>query len=88
PARQDSLICWEAAATPSYTLNTDGSVIHSSGQAAVGGVLRNGEGRVFEAFTVNLGKCSITRAELTGAVIGMERAWEMGVSDLTVQLDS
>ncbi|CAN1266075.1 Putative ribonuclease H protein At1g65750 [Linum perenne] len=49
---------------------------------------RNDEGRVLGAFTVNLGKCSITRAELTGAVIGMDKAWEMGIRDLTVQLDS
>ncbi|CAN1826464.1 Putative ribonuclease H protein At1g65750 [Linum perenne] len=37
---------------------------------------------------MNLGKCSITRAELTGAVTGLERAWELGVRELTVQLDS
>ncbi|CAN1163374.1 Putative ribonuclease H protein At1g65750 [Linum perenne] len=56
--------------------------------AAAGGVLRNWEGRVVDAFTINLGICSITRAELTGAVKGLERAWELGVRELTVQLDS
>ncbi|CAN1185257.1 Putative ribonuclease H protein At1g65750 [Linum perenne] len=56
--------------------------------AAAGGVLRNWEGRTVDAFTFNLGKCSITRAELTGAVTGIERAWDMGVRELTVQLDS
>ncbi|CAN1140837.1 Putative ribonuclease H protein At1g65750, partial [Linum perenne] len=84
----ESLISWEAANAPGFTLNTDGSVIRSTGQATAGGALRNYEGRVLDAFTVNLGKCSITRAELTGAVIGMERDWALGIRDLTVQLDS
>ncbi|CAN1339270.1 Putative beta-glucosidase 41 [Linum perenne] len=87
PIRQESLISWEAANAPGFT-NTDDSVIRSTGQATAGGALRNYEGRVLDAFTVNLGKCSITRAELTGAVIGMERAWALGIRDLTVQLDS
>ncbi|CAN1747934.1 Putative ribonuclease H protein At1g65750 [Linum perenne] len=56
--------------------------------AAAGGVIRNWEGRIVDAFTFNLGKCSITRAELTGAVTGIERAWDLGVRELTVQLDS
>ncbi|CAN1819071.1 Putative ribonuclease H protein At1g65750, partial [Linum perenne] len=60
----------------------------ANGMAAAGGVLRNWEGRVVDAFTINLGICSITRAELTGAVKGLERAWELGVRELTVQLDS
>ncbi|CAN1194394.1 hypothetical protein LINPERHAP2_LOCUS42555 [Linum perenne] len=37
---------------------------------------------------MNLGKCSITRAELMGAVVGIERARDMGIRNLTVQLDS
>ncbi|CAN1754320.1 Putative ribonuclease H protein At1g65750 [Linum perenne] len=83
-----SRICWEAGPAPGFTLNTDGSVLQPSGLAAAGGALRNWEGRIVDAFTINLGKCSITRAELTGAVMGMERAWDVGVRELTVQLDS
>ncbi|CAN1762964.1 Putative ribonuclease H protein At1g65750, partial [Linum perenne] len=88
PQRHEANICWEAGLAPSFTLNTDGSVSHPSGTAAAGGVIRNWEGRVVDAFTINLGKCSITRAELTGVVTGLERAWELGVRELTVQLDS
>ncbi|CAN1178262.1 Putative ribonuclease H protein At1g65750 [Linum perenne] len=88
PQRHEANIYWEAGPTPGFTLNTDGSVSQPSGTAAAGGVIRNWEGRVVDAFTMNLGKCSITRAELTGAVTGLERAWELGVRELTVQLDS
>ncbi|CAN1188631.1 Putative ribonuclease H protein At1g65750, partial [Linum perenne] len=88
PVRQEALISWEVASDPEFTLNTDGSVARPSGQAAAGGVLRNHEGRVLDVFTENLGNCSITRAELTGAIIGMERAWNLGIRGLIVQLDS
>ncbi|CAN1805449.1 Putative ribonuclease H protein At1g65750 [Linum perenne] len=79
PARRDAMIGWTAANAPSFTLNTDGSVIQSTGLAAAGGVVRDCEGRVLDAFTMNLGKCSITRVELTSAVTGIERAWDMGI---------
>ncbi|CAN1809467.1 Putative ribonuclease H protein At1g65750 [Linum perenne] len=71
-----------------FTLNSDGSVDRPSGNASAGGVLRNWQGRSIDAFTANLGKCSITRAELTGIIIGMERAWNAGVRDLEIQTDS
>ncbi|CAN1243659.1 Putative ribonuclease H protein At1g65750, partial [Linum perenne] len=70
------------------TLNTGGSVIRQTGVATTGGVLRDHNGRVSDAFTANLGKCSITRAELTGIVLGMERAWNKGIRSLEIQTDS
>ncbi|CAN1751223.1 hypothetical protein LINPERHAP1_LOCUS4264 [Linum perenne] len=39
-------------------------------------------------FSANLGKCSITRAEITGIVMGLERAWEAGIRQVEVQTDS
>ncbi|CAN0881112.1 hypothetical protein LINGRAHAP2_LOCUS14048 [Linum grandiflorum] len=35
-----------------------------------------------------MGKCFITRAELTGVIEGMETAWRLGVRHLEVQSDS
>ncbi|CAN1194372.1 Putative ribonuclease H protein At1g65750, partial [Linum perenne] len=46
------------------------------------------QGRSVEAYTSKLGCCSITRAELTGIVTGLERAWERGIRDLEIQSDS
>ncbi|CAN1242896.1 Putative ribonuclease H protein At1g65750, partial [Linum perenne] len=60
---------WKAAGYPSATLNTDGSVLRTTGVAAAGGAIRNWQGRTIDAFTANLGSCSITRAELTSIVI-------------------
>ncbi|CAN1194412.1 Putative ribonuclease H protein At1g65750 [Linum perenne] len=81
-------ICWAPAQGPAFTLNTDGSVKVSARRSAAGGCLRNSEGRVIDAFAANLGNCSITRAELTGVVIGMERAWDIGIRNIEVQTDS
>ncbi|CAN1164222.1 Putative ribonuclease H protein At1g65750, partial [Linum perenne] len=36
----------------------------------------------------NLGRCSITQAELTGAVVGLDRAWQLGFRNVELQLDS
>ncbi|CAN1323692.1 Putative ribonuclease H protein At1g65750, partial [Linum perenne] len=40
------------------------------------------------AFSANLNICLISRAELTGIVRGMERAWEARIRELEVQTDS
>ncbi|CAN1127783.1 Putative ribonuclease H protein At1g65750 [Linum perenne] len=37
---------------------------------------------------MNLGKCSITMAELRGAVSGLQLAWERGYRKIQLQLDS
>ncbi|CAN1295011.1 hypothetical protein LINPERPRIM_LOCUS22681, partial [Linum perenne] len=36
------------------------------------------QGRCLAAFSMNLGKCSITRAELRGALSVLQLAWERG----------
>ncbi|CAN1351644.1 Putative ribonuclease H protein At1g65750 [Linum perenne] len=81
-------ISWKVASGSGFTLNTDGSVRRTERKAATGGCLRDAEGRVIDAFVANLGNCSITRAELTGVVLGLERAWEKGIRKLEVQTDS
>ncbi|CAN1760048.1 Putative ribonuclease H protein At1g65750 [Linum perenne] len=86
--RRITNVGWKAAEQQFATLNTDGSVRGRRGGAAAGGCMRNEEGRIIDAFACNLGRCSITRAELTGAVIGLERAWELGERKVEVQMDS
>ncbi|CAN1782191.1 Putative ribonuclease H protein At1g65750 [Linum perenne] len=79
---------WRAAEQQFTTLNTDGSVCSRGGGATAGGCICNEEGRVLDAYACNLGRCSITRAELTRAIIGLERAWELGGRKVEVQMDS
>ncbi|CAN1142381.1 Putative ribonuclease H protein At1g65750 [Linum perenne] len=59
-----------------------------SGRATAGGLARYPDGRCIFAFTANLGNCSITRAEMRGAVEGLTRAWNAGFRRVLLQLDS
>ncbi|CAN1766194.1 Putative ribonuclease H protein At1g65750, partial [Linum perenne] len=81
-------ITWDPGPYGWITLNTDGSVKHSTGIATAGGLLRNHLGQCCAAFSANLGKCSITRAELRGILHGLEIAWREGHKKVRIQSDS
>ncbi|CAN1179618.1 Putative ribonuclease H protein At1g65750 [Linum perenne] len=59
-----------------------------AGKAAAGGLLRDREGNCIQAYALNLGACSITRAEIRGALEGIRRAWSEGFRSVEAQLDS
>ncbi|CAL1377203.1 unnamed protein product [Linum trigynum] len=79
-------IKWEHPSQGWVALNSDGSVVN--GQAAVGGVLRDENGRLIRAFSMKLGEVSITRSELEGIVKGLQVAWNEGLRCIIVQTDS
>ncbi|CAN1799870.1 Putative ribonuclease H protein At1g65750, partial [Linum perenne] len=66
----------------------DGSVIRDQHQAAAGGILRDHSGRRLACFAVNLGECTIMRAELRAAAFGFRIAWELGFKKVHLQMDS
>ncbi|CAN1189431.1 Putative ribonuclease H protein At1g65750 [Linum perenne] len=86
--RQRCDVSWDPEPEGWVTLNSDGSVRFDSKKATAGGLLRNMKGRLLFAFTMNLGCCSITRAELRGAIEGLTRTWEAGFRKVVLQLDS
>ncbi|CAN1231001.1 Putative ribonuclease H protein At1g65750 [Linum perenne] len=45
-------------------------------------------GRCSLAFNMNLGACTITRAEMRGAIEGLNRAWNAGARRVMLQMDS
>ncbi|CAN1780458.1 Putative ribonuclease H protein At1g65750 [Linum perenne] len=57
-------------------------------KAAAGGLLRDALGRCRAAFSLNLGSCSITRAEIRGVIFGLQLAWDLGYRRVLAQLDS
>ncbi|CAN1729274.1 Putative ribonuclease H protein At1g65750 [Linum perenne] len=85
---RETLLKWIPAPDDWITVNCDGSVIHPHGQAAAGGIIRDSSGRRLAVFAANLGTCTITRAELRAAAIGLELAWEMQVRKVHLQTDS
>ncbi|CAN1297777.1 Putative ribonuclease H protein At1g65750, partial [Linum perenne] len=86
--RRDTLIKWIPAPDEWITVNTDGSVTQPLSHAAGGGVIRNSHGAKLASFAANFGSCSIMRAELRAATLGLSLAWDMGFRKVNLQLDS
>ncbi|CAN1147316.1 Putative ribonuclease H protein At1g65750 [Linum perenne] len=79
---------WEPGPEGWVVLNSDGSVDKQTKRAMAGGVIRSAGGRCLTAFSMNLGNCSITRAEMRGAIEGLKRAWCAGHRRVVLRLDS
>ncbi|CAN1245063.1 Putative ribonuclease H protein At1g65750 [Linum grandiflorum] len=88
PLRREALVGWQAPPEDYVTVNTDGSVLQPGSRAAGGGVIHDSQGRVLKAFAANFGSCSITRAELRGAIHGLSLAWDLGYRKVYFQMDS
>ncbi|CAN1794490.1 Putative ribonuclease H protein At1g65750 [Linum perenne] len=86
--RRETLLRWILAPDEWLTVNCDGSVIQPGSLAAAGGIIRNSSGRKLGVFAANLGTCTITRAELRAASIGLDMAWNMGARKVHLQVDS
>lgn len=69
-------------------LNTDGAAKGNPGPAGAGGLIRGHRGELFEAFVVNCGVCSCTRAELIAVLRGLSMAWNGGHRKVHVEVDS
>ncbi|CAN1146097.1 Putative ribonuclease H protein At1g65750, partial [Linum perenne] len=81
-------VSWQVGPQGWFIVNSDGSVLGSRGKAAAGGLLRDGEGRCLHSYSINLGICSITRAEIRGVLEGIRLAWREGFRKVEVQMDS
>ncbi|CAI0409128.1 unnamed protein product [Linum tenue] len=86
--RMDLQVGWKPPREGWVQVQTDGSVLGDSLAAAAGGLIRDRFGRCLDAFSCNLGVCSITSAELKGATVGLERAWQLGFRAVELNLDS
>ncbi|CAN1153781.1 Putative ribonuclease H protein At1g65750 [Linum perenne] len=87
-AKQQQQIAWMAGPSDGVTLNSDGSVLGVGGKASVGGLIRDCHGQCVQAYAMNLGRCTITRAGLRGALEGIRRVWILGFRKVEVQVDS
>ncbi|CAN0904399.1 TNF receptor-associated factor homolog 1b, partial [Linum grandiflorum] len=85
---QTQLIGWRPGDEGWFTLSTDGSFRSPTKVAAAGGLIRDDSGRFVKAFAANLGRCSITRAEMRAIVDGLKLAWTLGIRRIRVQSDS
>lgn len=87
-AREERLIAWSPPRVGWFKLNTDGASRGNPGLATAGGVVRDGDGNWCYGFSLNIGICSAPLAELWGAYYGLNIAWERGVTQLEMEIDS
>ncbi|PKI41804.1 hypothetical protein CRG98_037804 [Punica granatum] len=69
-------------------VNTDGSSRGNSGLAGAGGVIRGEDGQWIEGFAHNVGFATSVIAELWGALIGLQYAWDLGLWRIVLEVDS
>ncbi|CAN5150727.1 hypothetical protein BH18ACT12_BH18ACT12_20690 [soil metagenome] len=69
-------------------LSTDGGARGNPGPAAYGYVIESDDGHVLAAHGEAIGRATNNVAEYSGLVAGMQKAAELGVSDLEVISDS
>ncbi|CAN1807594.1 Putative ribonuclease H protein At1g65750 [Linum perenne] len=86
--REEVLVQWKQPPENFISINTDGSVLQPHSHASAVGILRDEQGRKLAVFAANLGTCSIMRAELRAADIGLKIAWKMGFRKIHLQMDS
>ncbi|CAN1818919.1 Putative ribonuclease H protein At1g65750, partial [Linum perenne] len=84
----ESKVSWQMSQQGWTVVNSNGSVLRARGRATAGGILRDCQGKCIHAFAINLGVCSITRAEIRGALEGIRRAWAEGFRKVEVRMDS
>ncbi|CAN1217513.1 hypothetical protein LINPERPRIM_LOCUS1041 [Linum perenne] len=53
--QSETLVSWNPPPDDWISINTDGSVTQTNNKVAVGGVIRNSQGRLIGAFSANLG---------------------------------
>jgi len=69
-------------------VNVDGGARGNPGPAAIGAVVQDGEGNVLEERGERIGKATNNVAEYKALLLGIERAAELGASELELIGDS
>lgn len=85
--KKEVLIAWNFPEFGSLKFNTDGSC-WKNGNAAGGGVLRDATGKWIVGFAHNLGKVSITHAELYAIFDALCIAKRLQIASIVVESDS
>ncbi|XP_016461141.1 uncharacterized protein LOC107784512 [Nicotiana tabacum] len=82
------IVLWELPPEGKVKLNTNGSVLHSSGLAGMGGIVRDCRGNMIVAFVVPKRCSSNNLAEAHAAKYGLEWCIQHGFGDIVLEIDS
>ncbi|KAL6534729.1 hypothetical protein OROGR_013404 [Orobanche gracilis] len=81
-------VCWKKPQSGWCKLNTDASLYQNTTSAAMGGLVRDGEGRWMYGFSMKLGTVSINLAELMALREGLKLSSERQHQKIEVEVDS
>lgn len=71
-----------------YILNIDGAVPRNPGNAGIGGIIRDHEGKLVAAFAKNIGYTTNNKAEVWAFKFGLKLAADLELSHLIIETDS
>ncbi|CAN1339693.1 Putative ribonuclease H protein At1g65750 [Linum perenne] len=86
--RHQVRLAWEPGPRGWVTMHSDDNVNRAAGKASAGGLVRDSDGRCILDYTMNIDNCSLTRAEMRGAIEGLNRTWNAGFRRVVLRLDS
>ncbi len=70
------------------SIYTDGASRNNPGQAAIGVVIADGEGKVLAKISKAIGVATNNQAEYMAVIAGLEKAARMGATEITINTDS
>ena len=88
PPRKILKVVWSLPPSSFVKINTDGAVSQSTNLAAIGGLIRDDEGRILKAFQACIGHFSVAYSELVGIWKGIDLSKRMGFSNVILESDS
>ena len=82
------LVRWEPPCIGWHKLNTDGYCEGRDKSTSAGGIIRDNKGCWMGGFSIKLGSCSKTEAEIWAVIYGLRMAWDQDIRRLVVEVDS
>ena len=79
---------WRPSDPGWVTLNSDGCLKKAKGLTGGGWVMRDHMGKWLTDFSLRLGTCTVPAAALWALLHGLHIAWDKGVRNLVVEVDS
>ncbi|KAF5449942.1 hypothetical protein F2P56_030338 [Juglans regia] len=86
--RQCKLIKWHKPPSGWFKLNTDGSSLGNPGASGIGGVIRNDQGRLMQAFASPIGPGTNNKVELLALLTGLRLCKSLHILNVIVEVDS
>ncbi|XP_019237530.1 PREDICTED: uncharacterized protein LOC109217719 [Nicotiana attenuata] len=80
-------VTWQKPPNGRIKINTDGSYLHETGSAGIGGIARNEEGDLIMAFSLPVQSNTNNSTEAMAAKVGIQWCIQQGYNDFYLEID-